>query len=44
MLNYIRADYKRILTRVPRVIFLILFEIVFPLFQQQFPDCRFFYA
>ena len=29
MLNYIRADYKRILTRVPRVIFLILFEIVF---------------
>ena len=29
MLNYIRADYKRILTRTPRVVFLILFEIVF---------------
>ena len=28
MLNYIRADYKRILTRVPRVVFLILFEII----------------
>lgn len=29
MLNYIRADYKRIVTRLPRVIFIILFEACF---------------
>ena len=29
MLNYIRADYKRIATRIPRIILLVLFEAVF---------------
>ena len=29
MLNYIRADYKRILTRLPRIILLVLFEAAF---------------
>ena len=29
MINYILADYKRILTRVPRIIFLVLFEAAF---------------
>lgn len=29
MMNYILADYKRILTRIPRVIFMIIYEVIF---------------
>ncbi len=29
MINYILADYKRILTRIPRMIFIIIYEAIF---------------
>lgn len=32
MVNYILADYKRVLTRIPRLLFLVIYEAVFVMF------------
>ena len=32
MMNYVLADYKRVITRIPRIIFLFIYEAIFMIF------------
>ena len=32
MLNYIRADYKRVISRIPRIVFVLLYQAAFVIF------------
>lgn len=32
MMNYVLSDYKRVITRIPRIIFLLIYEVIFVIF------------